>query len=97
MAEKINVTAVLNTFDTAMNELEKGFQPELLTKQERLTVDKELNDVIRLALKVKLQYQQRKIETLIKSLDENKDIDLIEIQMMSNELERVLKSVDKAA
>jgi hypothetical protein len=97
MAEKINVTEVLNTFDTAMNELEKGLQPELLTEKERLTIDKELDDVIRLALKVKLQYQQGKIERLIQSLEEDKELDLVQMQMMSNELENILKQNDKAA
>jgi len=58
---KINVNEVLKTFDHAINELEEGFQPELLTKSEQVTVENEFNEVIRLALKVKLQYQQRKI------------------------------------
>jgi len=97
MAEKINITEVLNTFDTAINELKKGLQPELLTEKERLTIDEELDDVIRLALKVKLQYQQGKIERLIQSLEEDKELDLVQMQMMSNELENVLKQSDKAA
>lgn len=76
--------------------MEKGFKPELLSKSEQINVNKELNEVIRLGLKVKLQYQQRKIETLIKSLDENQEPDLVKIQLMSNELERVLKISEAA-
>lgn len=96
MDKKINVPKVLSTFDEAINTLEKKFQPELLTGQEQLNVDKALKEVIRLGLKVKLQYQQRKIEVLIRSLESNQDIDLIKLQLMSNELEKVLKMNDAA-
>ena len=96
MEKKINVREVLSTFDTAIGDLEKGFNPELLSKSEQINIDKELKDVIRLGLKVKLQYQQRKIENLIKSLDENQEIDLVKIQLMSNELEKVLKISEAA-
>ena len=96
MEKKINVKEVLSTFDNALNQLEKNFKPKLLSNQELISVDNELKNVIRLGLKVKLQYQQRKIETLIKSLEENHEVDLIKLQLMSNELDRVLKMSEAA-
>lgn len=91
MEQNINVQEVLSTFNIALDKLEKDFHPSLLSKTERAEVDKSLTDVIRLGLKVKLQYQQRKIESLIQSLEKNQAIDLTKIQLMSKELERVLK------
>lgn len=96
MEQMINAKEVLSSFDKAINKLEKDFQPQLLSNKEKINVGKELNEVIRLGLKVKLQYQQRKIDALIKSLDGNQEIDLVKIQLMSNELERVLRTSEAA-
>ena len=96
MEKKINVTEVLSTFDTAINTLEEKFEPKLLSNQEQINVGKELDSVIRLGLKVKLQYQQRKIETLIKSLEENPELDLVRLQLISNELGKALKMSEAA-
>ena len=96
MDKKINIKEVLSTFDTAINKLEENFQPQLLSNQAQIRIDNELKNTIRLGLKVKLQYQQRKIQALIQSLEENQEMDLIKIQLMSNELDRVLK-MNKAA
>ena len=93
---RVNIKEVLSTFDKAMNTLEKSFKPELLTQDEQNSVNIELNDAIRLGLKVKLQYQQRRIANLIKSLDENTEIDLVKIQVISNELDKVLKMNEAA-
>ncbi len=96
MEKRIDVNSVLSTVDTAIDKLEENFQPSLLSQKELINVDNELKNVIRLGLKVKLQYQQRKIEILIKSLDENQEVDLVQLQLISNELDRVLK-INKAA
>lgn len=93
---RVNIKEVLSTFDKAMNTLEESFKPELLTQDEQKSVNIELNEAIRLGLKVKLQYQQRKIANLIKSLDENTEIDLVKIQVISNELDKVLKMNEAA-
>jgi hypothetical protein len=85
----------LATLDNAISKLEKGYQPELLTELEQEYIDNKLNDTIKLALKVKLQYQQRRLEKLIKSLD-NEDVDVMQVKATSMKIEQAFK-VEAAA
>jgi ribosome assembly protein YihI (activator of Der GTPase) len=96
METKINPTEVLNTLDTAIEALENGYQPELLTEEEQKRVDKKFDDVIKLALKVKLQYQQRRLEKLIQSLD-NDDVDVMQVKATSMKIENAFNIIDEAA
>jgi hypothetical protein len=86
MEEKINSIKVLNTLDNAINRLTEGFNPELLTEAEREDIEEQLDDVIHFSLKEKLQYQQRRIESIIKSLYEDKTVNIAQVQTNSKAL-----------
>ena len=88
METKINPTEVLSTLDNAIEALENGYQPELLTAEAQERVDKKFDEVIKLALKVKLQYQQRRLEKLIQSL-ENDDVDVMQVKATSMKIENL--------
>lgn len=96
METKINPTEVLSTLDNAIEALENGYQPELLTAEEQERVDKKFDEVIKLALKVKLQYQQRRLEKLIQSL-ENDDVDVMQVKATSMKIENAFNIIDEAA
>lgn len=94
LQQKLNIRAVLFTLDNSIEQLEEGLNPVSLSNKEQATIDEALKDVIRLGLKIKLQYQKRKIDNIIKSLDEDDGIDLIKIQLINSELDRVLKIIN---
>ena len=92
----INVDKVLNTIDTTIEELKNGLKPELLSTEDKVELNEDIDDIIKLAIKIKLQYQQRQLENLIKSLDDDK-VDILQIKATSLELEKAFKTMPKVA
>lgn len=97
MNNPIDVNKVLNTIDNTIAELQQGIQPSQLSNASKSTLQKDMSRVIRLALKIKLQNQQRQIEGLIKALDSNEDLDLEKLQETTHQLDLVLSGENKAA
>lgn len=91
--EKINPIDVLNTLDGAIERLEKNYNPNLLKEEELQVVDEKLEEVIKLALKVKLQYQQRRMNDLMNALDNDKNVDVEKIQATSDVIGKALDLV----
>ncbi len=88
--EKVNPIEILNTLDGAIEHLEKNYNPNLLEEEELQVVDEKLEDVIKLALKVKLQYQQRRMKDLMNALDNDKNVDVEKIQATSDVIGKAL-------
>jgi len=97
MNNPIDVNKVLNTIDTTISELKAGIQPSTLSHTSKSTLKKDMSRVIRLALKIKLQHQQRQIEGLIEALDTNEDLDLEKLQETTHQLDVALSGDSKAA
>lgn len=91
--EKINPIEVLNTLDGAIERLEKNYNPNLLEDKELQVVDEKLEEVIKLALKVKLQYQQRRMNDLMNALDNDANVDIEKIQATSDVIGKALDLV----
>jgi hypothetical protein len=88
--EKVNPIEVLNTLDGAIERLEKNYNPNLLNDEELKIVDEKFEDIIKLALKVKLQYQQRRMNDLMNALDNDKNVDVDKIQVTSDAIGKAL-------
>jgi hypothetical protein len=88
--EKVNPIEVLNTLDGAIERLEKNYNPNLLNDEELKIVDEKFEDIIKLALKVKLQYQQRRMNDLMNALDNDKNVDVDKIQATSDAIGKAL-------
>lgn len=56
--DNINLDKVLNTIDTTIEELKNGLKPELLSTEDKAELNEDIDDIIKLAIKIKLQYQQ---------------------------------------
>lgn len=97
MNNPIDITKVLNSIDTTISELEEGINPSVLTDKSKSALKEDMSRVIRLALKIKLQHQQRQIEGLINALDSNEDLDLEKLQETTHQLDVVLSGGNKAA
>ena len=97
MNNPINITKVLNSIDTTISELKEGINPSTLTNNSKSALKEDMSRVIRLALKIKLQHQQRQIEGLINALDNNEDLDLAKLQETTHQLDVVLFGGNKAA
>lgn len=88
---KINVDNVLNTITTTIDELKESINPEVLSKDDKTEIKHSLSKVIRLAIKVKLQYQQKRISNLIQEL-ENETTDIDKMKRLSDKVEAALNS-----
>ena len=80
-----------------MDALKEGIQPEILKPQEKQAIRKELAITIRLALKIKLKAQKDQIEHIIDSLDSDENIDLIQLQKATNDLDKTLSFINRKA
>lgn len=89
----IDVHKVTNALDGAIERLEKNYNPNLLEDEELQVVDEKLDDVIKLALKVKLQYQQRRMNDLMNALDNDKNVDIEKMQATSDVIGKALDLV----
>ncbi|MEZ4885948.1 MAG: hypothetical protein R3E32_14535 [Chitinophagales bacterium] len=97
MNNPIDINKILNTIDTTISELKEGIQPSILSNTSKSALKKDMSRVIRLALKIKLQHQQRQIEGLIEALDTNEDLDLEKLQETTHQLDVVLLGDGRAA
>lgn len=90
MNKEINVDEVLTTIDTSIQELKDGIQPDLLSKADKTEIKSSLSRVIRLAIKVKLEYQQQRIKDLILTLESDETIDIDKMKNISDKVEKAL-------
>jgi hypothetical protein len=87
----VDVDNVLNTITTTIDELKESINPEVLSKDDKTEIKHSLSKVIRLAIKVKLQYQQKRISNLIQEL-ENETTDIDKMKRLSDKVEAALNS-----
>lgn len=89
MNNNIDINKVTTTIDTAIEELKNGLNPNLLSEEDKEELIEEAEEVIKLALKVKLQYQQRRMNDLMNELD-NDNVDVEKIQATSDAIGKAL-------
>ena len=92
----IDVNKVTTTIDTAIEELKNGLNPNKFSQDEKVELKAELEDVMKLTLKVKLQYQQERMTDLMNALDNDEAVDVEEIMLTSNAIDQALNSIKAA-
>jgi hypothetical protein len=92
----IDVNKVTSTIDTAIKELQEGLKPDLLSKEDKAELIEEVEDVIKLALKIKLQYHQRRLNDLMNALDNEENVDIDKVQATSDAIGKALDLVKAA-
>ncbi|MFK7946034.1 MAG: hypothetical protein AB8G11_00475 [Saprospiraceae bacterium] len=92
----IDVNKVTTTIDTAIKELQEGLNPDLLSKEDKVELIEDVEDVIKLALKIKLQYQQRRMNDLMNALDNDENVDIDRIQTTSDAIGKALDLIKAA-
>lgn len=96
MDKQINVNQVLQTIDTTIEELKNELNPNLLTEEDKVELNDDIDEVIKLALKAKLIYQQRQLANLIKSLDDD-NVDIKNVKATSMEIGKAFRLTNKVA
>ena len=91
----INVQKVTTTIDKAIEELQNGLNPDQLSVEDKAELTEEVEDVLKLALKLKLQYQQRRMKDLMTALDET-DADVDKIQATADAIGKALDLIKAA-
>ena len=97
MMNKKEINQVINTIDENINALKTGIDAKQLSSEDKKGIRKELASTIKLALKIKLKSQQHQIENIINALDNNQDVDLIQLQKTTTDLDKVLSLMIRKA
>ena len=94
---KKEINQVINTIDENINALKTGIDAKQLLSEDKKGIRKDLASTIKLALKIKLKSQQHQIENIINALDNNQDVDLIQLQKTTTDLDKVLSLMIRKA
>ena len=88
MREKeIDVYKVMKTIDTTLVELKEEFDPALLTKEELIDFDKDLESLEQQALRIKLDMKR---DHLLSLLESNKmNLSAKELKIVCNNIENI--------
>ena len=92
MKIKIDVDKVIATMDEAIFELKEGLNPKLLSEDDKKAIQKDLDEVIKLTLKIKLQSQQEKLSEIITAIDKN-TLNSNLLNQTTQELEAILSNI----
>ena len=92
MKINVDVYKVIETLDQALVDVKVGLETNHFTTTERKTIQNELNDAIKIALKIKLKGQRNQLDEIIAALDDNKLSPAL-LKATTNDLEAILSNI----